>query len=243
MHQTPKLRQSCEVEWATSAGLVDYEAALARMQERAAAIRAATAPELIWLLEHAPLYTAGTSARSEDVLLPQRLPLHRSSRGGQVTYHGPGQRVVYVMLDVARRTGNVRAFVAALEAWIIDTLAAFGVQGETRCERVGVWVSRPDKGAGREDKIAAIGLRLKRWVSLHGFALNVDLDLAPFSGIVPCGVRDQGVTSLADLGVAANMAAVDAALRAAFEQRFGPTRAALAAAAPLSPFSAVAAQA
>jgi lipoyl(octanoyl) transferase len=224
MRQAPQLLQSTPVEWLVAGAPVGYEQAVAVMQERAAAVRAGSAPELVWLLEHPPLYTAGTSARSEDILSAGGLPVHHSGRGGQLTYHGPGQRVVYVMLDVARRTGDVRAFVAALEAWIIETLAAFGVRGETRCDRVGVWVARPDKGPGREDKIAAIGLRLRRWVSLHGIAINVDLDLAPFSGIVPCGVRDQGVTSLADLGVRAGIGDVDQALRKAFERRFGTTR-------------------
>jgi lipoyl(octanoyl) transferase len=224
MRQAPQLLQSTPVEWLVADAPVGYEQAVAVMQERAAAVRAGSAPELVWLLEHPPLYTAGTSARSEDILAAGGLPVHRSGRGGQLTYHGPGQRVVYVMLDVARRTGDVRAFVAALEAWIVETLAAFGVRGETRCDRVGVWVARPDKGPGREDKIAAIGLRLRRWVSLHGIAINVDLDLAPFSGIVPCGVREQGVTSLADLGVRAGMGDVDQALRKAFERRFGTTR-------------------
>lgn len=223
-HRTLRLEQSSPVDWLVTDEPVDYEQALAVMHERVAAIAAGTLPELVWLLEHPPLYTAGTTARSEDVLSPHRLPVYRSGRGGQLTYHGPGQRIVYVMLDVARRTGDVRAFVAALEAWIIDTLGVFNVHGETRCDRIGVWVKRPDKGPGREDKIAAIGLRLRRWVSLHGFALNVDVDLEPFSGIVPCGVRDQGVTSLGDLGIHANMRNVDQALKAGFEQRFGPTR-------------------
>lgn len=223
-HSTSDLQQCAPADWLVTDEPVDYEQALTVMSARAAAIAAGTSPELVWLLEHPALYTAGTSARSEDVLSPHRLPVYRSGRGGQLTYHGPGQRIVYVMLDVAQRSGDVRAFVAALEAWIIDTLRAFNVHGETRCDRIGVWVRRPDKGPGRQDKIAAIGLRLRRWVSLHGFALNVDVDLEPFSGIVPCGVRDQGVTSLADLGIHTDMHNVDQALKTAFEQRFGPAR-------------------
>ena len=181
------------------------------------------APELVWLLEHPPLYTAGTSARPEE-LIEARFPVHRSGRGGQFTYHGPGQRVAYVMLDLKRRGPDVRRFVVTLEEWIIRTLAAFGVCGERRDDRIGVWVRRPDKGDGHEDKIAAIGIRVQRWVTLHGIAINVAPELPHFSGIVPCGVTDAryGVTSLSDLGVRASMAEVDAVLRREFEAVFGP---------------------
>jgi lipoyl(octanoyl) transferase len=212
-------------EWRKSAGLVPYEAALAGMDARAAAIAQGTGAELIWLLEHAPLYTAGTSAAAGDVIA-SRFPVHTTGRGGQVTYHGPGQRVVYLMLDLRRRGPDVRRYVASLEEWIIRTLSDFGIRGERREDRVGVWVRRPDKGVGCEDKIAALGIRVRRWVTLHGISLNVDPDLGHFSGIVPCGVVDPryGVTSLADLGVAATMEGVDAVLRREFEAVFGATR-------------------
>ena len=185
-----------------------YEDALALMEARAAAVADGTAPELVWLVEHPPLYTAGTSAKPED-LIEARFPVHWTGRGGQFTYHGPGQRIAYVMLDLKQRGRDVRALVATLEEWIIRTLAAFGVVGERREDRIGVWVRRPDKGEGHEDKIAAIGIRVQRWVSLHGIAINVDLDLSHFSGIVPCGVSDPryGVTSLADLGRPVTMSA------------------------------------
>jgi len=210
------------VEWRLSDHPVPYEQALAAMDERALAVAAGTAPELAWLIEHSPLYTAGTSARPDE-LIEARFPVHWTGRGGQFTYHGPVQRVVYVMLDLKRRGGDVRRFVATLEEWIIRTLATFNVKGERREDRIGVWVHRPDKGDGREDKIAAIGIRVKRWVSLHGIALNVDPDLSHFSGIVPCGVADRrfGVTSLVDLGVPVSMAEVDMALRREFEAQFG----------------------
>jgi lipoyl(octanoyl) transferase len=211
-------------EWRISDGPVPYEAALTAMDARVAAIVAGTAAEQVWLLEHPPLYTAGTSARPED-LVEARFPAHRTGRGGQFTYHGPGQRVAYVMLNLSRREPDVRAFVAALEEWIIRTLAAFNVQGERRNDRVGVWVRRPDKGAGFEDKIAAIGIRIRHWVTLHGIALNVEPNLSHFSGIVPCGVSEQryGVTSLADLGLPVSMVEVDMMLRREFEALFGPT--------------------
>jgi lipoyl(octanoyl) transferase len=214
---------SAAVEWRTGDGPVGYETALAVMDARAAAIAEAAAPELVWLVEHPPLYTAGTSARPEE-LIEARFPVHPAGRGGQLTYHGPGQRVAYLMLDLRRRGPDVRRFVATLEEWIIRTLAALDVIGERREERIGVWVRRPDKGAGREDKIAAIGIRIKRWVTLHGIALNVDCDLSHFAGIVPCGVREPryGVTSLADLGRAATLADIDAVLRREFEPLFGP---------------------
>jgi lipoyl(octanoyl) transferase len=213
------------VEWRVSDGLVPYDTALAVMNERAAAIADGRAPELVWLLEHPPLYTAGTSARPGD-LVEARFPVHETGRGGQFTYHGPGQRVAYLMLDLKRRRPDVRLFVATLEEWLIRTLAAFNVRGERREDRIGVWVARPDKGAGAEDKIAAIGIRLKRWVSLHGIALNVDPDLNHFTGIVPCGVTDTryGVTSLVDLGRIVSVAEVDMALRREFEVLFGATR-------------------
>lgn len=200
------------------------------MEARAEAIAAGKAAECIWLLEHPPLYTAGTSAKAKDLLQPDRFPVHATGRGGQYTYHGPGQRVVYVMLDVKRHagrlssdgesTGDVRKFVSLLEGWLIDTLVEFGLRGETRPDRVGVWVRRPDKAEGREDKIAAIGIRLKRWISLHGMSLNVEPDLTHFDGIVPCGITQHGVTSLVDLGLPVTMADADVALRKTFERRF-----------------------
>ena len=211
------------VEWRISDSIVPYPEAVAEMELRAAEIAAGRATELVWLLEHPPLYTSGTSGRTEDLLDP-RFPLFSTGRGGQVTYHGPGQRVCYVMLDLKRRRPDVRAYVAGLEEWIIRTLARFNVRGERREDRVGVWVKRPDKGAGHEDKIAAIGVRLRRWVSFHGIAINVEPDLSHFSAIVPCGVIDPryGVTSLVDLGHPVSMADVDVALRQAFGEVFGP---------------------
>lgn len=211
------------VEWCVSDALVDYGEALATMTARAAAIARGEAPELVWLLEHPPLYTAGTSARPEE-LIDARFPVHTAGRGGQFTYHGPGQRIGYVMLDLKkRRAPDVRRFVATIEEWIIQTLATFNVRGERRDDRIGVWVRRPDKGDGFEDKIAAIGIRVRQWVTLHGFALNIDPDLTHFAGIVPCGVSEPryGVTSLADLGLTVTMPEVDLALRAAFEPLFG----------------------
>jgi lipoyl(octanoyl) transferase len=210
------------VEWRVSVAPVAYDAALQAMDERVAAIAAGNAPEQVWLLEHPPLYTAGTGAKPDD-LIEARFPVHQTGRGGQFTYHGPGQRVAYVMLDLNRRKPDVRAFVVALEEWIIRTLAAFGVQGERRDDRIGVWVRRPDKGDGFEDKIAAIGIRVRKWVTLHGIAINVHPELSHFSGIVPCGVSERryGVTSFADLGLTADMAEVDRALRHEFESLFG----------------------
>jgi lipoyl(octanoyl) transferase len=211
------------VEWRISDRPVAYDVALAAMTERAEAIARGEAPELIWLLEHPALYTAGTSSRPDELLDP-RFPVHSVGRGGQFTYHGPGQRVGYMMLDLKRRAPDVRRFVATVEEWIIQTLGAFNIRGERRDDRVGVWVRRPDKGEGFEDKIAAIGIRVRQWVTLHGFALNVDPDLSHFAGIVPCGVSEPryGVTSLADLGLTASMTDVDIALRAAFVPLFGP---------------------
>jgi lipoyl(octanoyl) transferase len=211
------------VAWEVSPGVVDYATAVARMEKLAVAIAEGRAPERVWLLEHPPLYTAGTSARDEDLIDPGGLPVFRTGRGGQFTYHGPGQRVAYVMLDLNRRNKDVRAFVAALEEWLIGTLAEFGIRGERRSERVGVWVARPSSTDGTEDKIAAIGIRIRRWVSFHGISLNVEPDLSHYRGIVACGVTGHGVTSLRALGSSASMAEVDAALRRQFENVFGPT--------------------
>jgi lipoyl(octanoyl) transferase len=217
------------VEWRIAPGVAPYLDAVAEMEARASAIAEGRASERVWLVEHPALYTAGASAREAD-LLDARFPVFRTGRGGQYTYHGPGQRVAYVMLDLKRRRPDVRAFVGALEAWLIDALAAFDVTGARRETRVGVWVLRPDKppgidGAAAEDKIAALGIRVRRWVSFHGVSLNVAPDLTHFSGIVPCGIGEAqyGVTSLRDLGHAATMAQADEALRAAFERRFGAT--------------------
>src|SRR5216683_1865197 len=216
------------VEWRISDSAVDYPDAVAAMEARAAAIAAREAPELVWLLEHPPLYTSGTSGKAGDLLDP-RFPLFSTGRGGQLTYHGPGQRVAYVMLDLKRRRPDVRAYVAGLEEWIIRTLEAFNVRGERREDRVGVSVKRPDKGTGFEDKVAALGVRLRRWVSFHGISINVEPDLTHFAAIVPCGVVDPryGVTSLADLGHPATMADVDIALGRAFEEVFGAVQARL----------------
>ena len=212
------------VEWIVSSGLTSYGDALTAMEARVEAILRG-GPEAVWLVEHPPLYTAGTSARMEDLRDPDRFPVHRTRRGGQLTYHGPGQRVAYVMLDVGRRGRDVRRFVGALEAWVIAALAEFGLRAETRPGRVGVWVPRPDlpplpDGTPREDKIAAIGVRLRRWVSFHGVAINVEPDLAHYDGIVPCGVTGHGVTSLVDLGLPVTMADLDVALRRSFEIAF-----------------------
>ena len=219
-------RGSPVVEWRISEGLVDYETALAFMEQRAAAIRDGTADELIWLLEHPPLYTAGTSARRADLIQPDRFPVYEARRGGQYTYHGPGQRVAYVMLDVAARGRDVRRFVEQMERWVIAALAEFGVTGEIRAGRVGVWVARPEKpplpdGSPREDKVAAIGIRLRKWVSFHGLSINVEPELDHFSGIVPCGITGHGVTSLVDLGLPVSVADVDVALMNRFTTIFG----------------------
>jgi lipoyl(octanoyl) transferase len=211
------------VEWVVATAPVGYEAAVAEMDRRVALIADGLAPERVWLLEHPPLYTAGTSARPGDLVDPGRFPVHGSGRGGQFTYHGPGQRVAYVMLDLNRRTPDLRRFVAALEGWLIATLDRFNVRGERREDRVGVWVRRPDKANGREDKVAAIGIRVRRWVTFHGVSLNVEPDLSHFDGIVPCGVTGHGVTSLVDLGLPVTMEDADLALRLAFEEVFGPT--------------------
>ncbi|MEO4040294.1 lipoyl(octanoyl) transferase LipB [Hoeflea sp. CAU 1731] len=216
------------VEWKVEPGLVDYQQAIRIMEDRAAAISAGEADELVWLIEHPPLYTSGTSAREEDLIAPDRFPVFQTGRGGEFTYHGPGQRVAYVMLDLKRRRCDVRAFVSSLEDWIIRTLDEMNIRGERREDRVGVWVARPDRpplpdGSPAEDKIAAIGIRLRRWVSFHGIAINVEPDLEHFSGIVPCGVADYGVTSLVDLGLPVTMGDVDVALKASFETVFGET--------------------
>ncbi|HLP70439.1 MAG TPA: lipoyl(octanoyl) transferase LipB [Rhizobium sp.] len=216
------------VRWRISDGLVPYEKALATMEAEVAAIADGSADELVWLLEHPPLYTAGTSADPADLKEPDRFPVHATGRGGEYTYHGPGQRVGYVMLDLKRRRQDVRAYVAALEEVIIRTLEQMNVRGERREDRVGVWVRRPERprladGSMAEDKVAALGIRLRRWVSFHGFSLNVDPDLSHFGGIVPCGITAYGVTSLVDLGLPVMMPDVDIRLRAAFEEVFGPT--------------------
>lgn len=216
------------VEWVITEGLVPYEEAVAAMEARVAAIAAGEAPERVWLVEHPPLYTAGTSAQDADLVKPNRFPVFRSGRGGQFTYHGPGQRVAYVMLDLNRREPDLRRFVAALEDWLIGSLEAFNIRGERREDRVGVWVRRPEKfspvpGTIAEDKIAAIGIRVRRWITYHGVSLNVEPDLSHFSGIVPCGVTEHGVTSLVDLGIPVTMPEVDSVLRRVFEEVFGPT--------------------
>lgn len=221
--QTPSAQPP--VEWIVSPGLTPWPDAVAAMEARAAAIREGRAGEAVWLVEHPPLYTAGTSARAEDLVQPNRFPVFAAGRGGQYTYHGPGQRVVYVMLDLDRRGRDVRAFVAALEAWVIAALAEFGVRGEVRPGRVGVWVTRPDRppgpdGAPREDKIAAIGVKLRRWVSFHGLSINVEPDLSHYDGIIPCGIRAHGVTSLVDLGLPVSMADLDMALHGHFIRNF-----------------------
>ncbi len=216
-------RDGRPVEWCTSDGLVPYDEALQAMEHHAALISEGKAAERVWLLEHPPLYTAGTSADAADLIDPARFPVHKTGRGGQYTYHGPGQRVAYVMLDLKARRPDVRVFVADLERWIISTLQHFNVTGERREDRVGVWVARPDLEFGREDKIAAIGIRIRKWVTFHGISLNVDPDLEHFSGIVPCGVQHHGVTSLVDLGLPVTMADADLALKEGFETVFGPT--------------------
>lgn len=218
----PKGRGMDQVEWTTLPGLAPYAETLAAMEARVAAIHEGRASEAIWLLEHPPLYTAGTSAKPADLVEPGRFPVFATGRGGQYTYHGPGQRVIYTMLDVGKREKDVRCFVRHLENWVIAALAEFNVRGEVRPGRVGVWVTRPDRprlpdGALREDKIAALGIKLRKWVSFHGISINVEPDLSHFSGIVPCGIRDHGVTSLVDLGLPVTMADLDAALKATFE--------------------------
>jgi len=214
------------VEWITTTGLTDYPQALSVMEARADAIAAGTAEEAIWLVEHPPLYTSGTSAKPEDLTDPDRFPVYEARRGGQYTYHGPGQRVAYVMLDLGQRGRDVRVFVQQLEQWVIAALAEFNVVGHIREGRVGVWVERPEKPRGAdgrlcEEKVAAIGIRLRKWVSFHGISINVEPDLEHFSGIVPCGISEHGVTSLVDLGLPVEMADLDMALRRSFDQVFG----------------------
>lgn len=214
------------VDWVISDQLVPYEIAVAQMEARAQAIFDGRLPEMVWLLEHPPIYTAGTSSDPADLVSPDRFPVFETGRGGQYTYHGPGQRVAYVLLDLKRRQPDVRAFVNALENWVIETLAGFNIRGERRDDRVGVWVRRPDKGAEVEDKIAAIGIRIRRWVTFHGISINVEPDLEHFSGIVPCGIAKHGVTSLVDLGLPVSMTEVDSIMRREFETVFGPTKSA-----------------
>ena len=213
------------VEWTHLSGLAPYAETLAAMEARVAAIAAGTAPEAIWLLEHPPLYTAGTSTNPADLVQPDRFPVHVAGRGGQYTYHGPGQRVIYAMLDLNQRGRDVRCYVRDLENWVIATLREFGVKGEIRPGRVGVWVSRPDRPPGpdgqpAEDKIAAIGVKIRRWISFHGISINVEPDLGHFAGIVPCGIRDHGVTSLVDLGLPVTMNDLDLALKTTFARAF-----------------------
>lgn len=211
-------------EWLTSPQPLDYEAAVAFMETRVAEIAAGHAPELVWLLEHPPLYTAGTSARPEDLITPDRFPVYKTGRGGQFTYHGPGQRVAYVMLNLRARKPDVRAYVTDLETWLIRTLEAFDLVGRSYRDRIGIWVGDKNAGASGESKIAAVGVRLRKWVSYHGISLNVAPDLGHFDGIVPCGIRDHGVTSLAALGIDATMADVDTALKQSFQETFGPVQ-------------------
>lgn len=216
-------RTTPKIEWAISDQLVDYRQAERAMSQRARDIRDGAAAELIWLLEHPPLYTAGTSAKAEHLMTPSALPVYETGRGGQYTYHGPGQRIAYVMLDLAARGADVRALIYQLERWIVATLKTFNVHGEPRPGRIGIWVKQPYSEAGDEDKIAAIGLRVTRGVTMHGLSLNVEPDLANYRGIVPCGISDRGVTSLANLGLPVTMADCDVALRSAFENVFGAT--------------------
>jgi len=206
------------MEWRISDGLIDYAQAVQAMEARVAAIRAGQAEELVWLLQHPPLYTAGTSAKDTDLLQPDRLPVYRTGRGGQYTYHGPGQRIAYVMLDLQRREMDIRQYVGLLEEWLIATLGRFNLRGERRDGRVGIWI---DRGQGREDKIAAVGVRVRRWVTYHGVALNVEPDLSHYAGIVPCGIQEHGVTSLVDMGLPIEMAEVDVQLANAWDEVFG----------------------
>lgn len=232
--RAPDLQNSCSPAllradghsalWEIAPAPVAYPDALEHMKSRARAIAEGQAEELVWLVEHPPLYTAGTSAKAQDLLDAAKLPVYEAGRGGQYTYHGPGQRVVYTMLDLRQRGRDIRCLVNGLEAWVIDTLAQFNIRGERRQDRIGVWVPRPERGPGSEDKISAIGVRVSRWVSFHGISLNIAPDLTHYEGIVPCGIRDHGVTSFEDLGHLVSMPEVDSALRTSFETVFGPTR-------------------
>lgn len=211
-----------EVEWIISSGLIEYPDALKAMDERVDLIQKGNAKELVWLLEHPPLYSAGTSAKPEDLLTPNRFPVFKTGRGGQYTYHGPGQRVAYIMLDLNRRRRDIRAFVSSLETWIINTLAKFNIRGERRSDRIGIWVRRTDlNNPEREDKIGAIGIRIKRWVTLHGISINVSPDLEHFGGIIPCGIGGYGVTSFEDIGQPLEFYDLDVELRTEFDQLFG----------------------
>lgn len=210
-------------EWRVSNSPVDYEEAVSWMEQRVAAIAAGLEPECIWLIEHPPLYTAGTSANREDLLIEDRFPVYKTGRGGQYTYHGPGQRIAYVLLNLKQRRQDIRAFIFELEAWIIDILAELDVPGERKEGRVGVWIDRPDGQHIREDKIAAIGVRVRRWITFHGISLNICPDLSHYAGINPCGVKEHGVTSLRDLGLEIEPAELDRIIRSTFENRFGPT--------------------
>ncbi|MEP3277136.1 MAG: lipoyl(octanoyl) transferase LipB [Stappiaceae bacterium] len=222
-HNFALTSEKTPVEWVIEERPVSYQDAVAEMDSLVAAIAAGDAHERVWLIEHPPLYTAGTSANAADLIMPDRFPVHKTGRGGQYTYHGPGQRVAYVMLDLKRRQPDIRAFVSALEEWLIQTLWHYHIRGERREDRVGVWVQRPNKGAGVEDKIAAIGIRVRKWVTFHGISLNIEPELDHFSGIVPCGIAKHGVTSLVDLGYPVSMAEVDSVLKAQFEAIFGET--------------------
>lgn len=211
-----------EVEWIISSGLVEYPDALKAMDERVDSIQKGSAKELVWLLEHPPLYSAGTSAKPKDLLTPNRFPVFKTGRGGQYTYHGPGQRVAYIMLDLNRRKRDIRAFVSSLETWIINTLSKFNIRGERRSDRIGIWVRRTDlNNSEREDKIGAIGIRIKRWVTLHGISINVSPDLEHFGGIIPCGIDGYGVTSFEDIGQPLEVYDLDVELRTEFDQLFG----------------------
>lgn len=211
-----------EVEWIISSGLVEYPDALKAMDERVDSIQKGSAKELVWLLEHPPLYSAGTSAKPKDLLTPNRFPVFKTGRGGQYTYHGPGQRVAYIMLDLNRRRRDIRAFVSSLETWIINTLSKFNIRGERRSDRIGIWVRRTDlNNSEREDKIGAIGIRIKRWVTLHGISINVSPDLEHFGGIIPCGIDGYGVTSFEDIGQPLEVYDLDVELRTEFDQLFG----------------------
>jgi len=211
-----------EVEWIISSGLVEYPDALKAMDERVDSIQKGNAKELVWLLEHPPLYSAGTSAKPKDLLTPNRFPVFKTGRGGQYTYHGPGQRVAYIMLDLNRRRRDIRAFVSSLETWIINTLSKFNIRGERRSDRIGIWVRRTDlNNSEREDKIGAIGIRIKRWVTLHGISINVSPDLEHFGGIIPCGIDGYGVTSFEDIGQPLEVYDLDVELRTEFDQLFG----------------------